>query len=233
MLERLTSIKESAAQRWQSIDRGHKMKAGFFLGVIGSSGLGLYLLGQSDLEPARGSTERLLNEPDPTAIPPIREVVNIYVVNPGDTLTTIAEACGTTVEQILATNDISDPNMIREGQLLNITCQTDAESKAMTETMSEPLTLEDVTMEVAPQGDSLSDALNGSEAEIDASLEGQARWDANRQLAEQLGGLAFLAWLIGQAPDENPDAILNWMSAENGDIYVRGMYDIYRSQTSQ
>lgn len=55
-------------------------------------------------------------EPEPTATraPPI------YVVQPGDTLSTIAERFQTTVEALVAANDIVDPALIEVGQKLVI-----------------------------------------------------------------------------------------------------------------
>ncbi len=52
--------------------------------------------------------------PTPTPEPPI------YVVQPGDTLYTIAQRFETTVEAIVAANDIADPSLIRVGQKLII-----------------------------------------------------------------------------------------------------------------
>jgi LysM repeat protein len=43
-----------------------------------------------------------------------------YIVQPGDTLYTIARKFNTTVEAILAANDIPNPNLIYPGQLLEI-----------------------------------------------------------------------------------------------------------------
>jgi LysM repeat protein len=43
-----------------------------------------------------------------------------YIVQPGDTLYSIARRYGTTVEAILAVNDISNPDYIYPGQLINI-----------------------------------------------------------------------------------------------------------------
>jgi murein DD-endopeptidase MepM/ murein hydrolase activator NlpD len=51
---------------------------------------------------------------EPTAEPPI------YVVQPGDTLFSIAQRFGSTVEAIVAANDIADPSLIRVGQRLII-----------------------------------------------------------------------------------------------------------------
>ncbi len=55
-------------------------------------------------------------EPQPTATsaPPV------YVVQPGDTLTAIAERFQTTVEALVAANDIADPSLIEVGQKLVI-----------------------------------------------------------------------------------------------------------------
>ena len=51
---------------------------------------------------------------EPTAEPPI------YVVQPGDTLFSIAQRFGSTVEAIVAANDIADPSLIGVGQRLII-----------------------------------------------------------------------------------------------------------------
>jgi murein DD-endopeptidase MepM/ murein hydrolase activator NlpD len=51
---------------------------------------------------------------EPTAVPPV------YVVQPGDTLFSIAQRFGSTVEAIVAANDIADPSLIRVGQRLII-----------------------------------------------------------------------------------------------------------------
>lgn len=46
--------------------------------------------------------------------------INSYVVRPGDTLWTIAQRYGTTVENLLALNNLQNPNAIYPGQILNI-----------------------------------------------------------------------------------------------------------------
>ncbi len=43
-----------------------------------------------------------------------------YVVQPGDTLFAIAQRWGVSVESIVQTNQIADPNFLRVGQLLCI-----------------------------------------------------------------------------------------------------------------
>jgi murein DD-endopeptidase MepM/ murein hydrolase activator NlpD len=52
--------------------------------------------------------------PEPTAEPPV------YVVQPGDTLYAIAERFGSTVEAIVAANELADPGLISVGQRLRI-----------------------------------------------------------------------------------------------------------------
>jgi LysM repeat protein len=44
----------------------------------------------------------------------------LYIVRQGDTLTAIAEQYGTTVEEIMAANNLSDPNALQVGQALII-----------------------------------------------------------------------------------------------------------------
>ncbi len=55
---------------------------------------------------------------EPTPEPPV------YVVQPGDTLFRIAERFGTTVEAIVAANDLADPSLIHVGQRLIIPTET-------------------------------------------------------------------------------------------------------------
>jgi LysM repeat protein len=57
----------------------------------------------------------LAGELRPTATP-----AGLYVVQPGDTLGTLAEEFGTTVDEILVANGLTDPNDIQEGQELII-----------------------------------------------------------------------------------------------------------------
>ncbi len=51
----------------------------------------------------------------PTPTPP-----GLYVVKPGDTLSKIADDFATTVDEIMALNNLSDPNMLMVGQELTI-----------------------------------------------------------------------------------------------------------------
>jgi len=58
----------------------------------------------------------LAQTPEPTATPE----PPVYVVQPGDTLYTIAQRFGSTVEAIVAANDIANPSLISVGQKLII-----------------------------------------------------------------------------------------------------------------
>jgi len=57
----------------------------------------------------------LAGELRPTATP-----AGLYVVQPGDTLGALAEEFGTTIDEILVANGLTDPNDIQEGQELII-----------------------------------------------------------------------------------------------------------------
>lgn len=52
--------------------------------------------------------------------PPQRPDTQRYVVQPGDTLYSIAEANGTTVDALIRLNDIRTPNLIFPGQTLRL-----------------------------------------------------------------------------------------------------------------
>jgi murein DD-endopeptidase MepM/ murein hydrolase activator NlpD len=59
-------------------------------------------------------------EPTPAVTPEPTPEAPVYVVQPGDTLYSIAQRFGTTVESIVAANDIADPSLISVGQRLLI-----------------------------------------------------------------------------------------------------------------
>ncbi|UCG26577.1 MAG: LysM peptidoglycan-binding domain-containing protein [Chloroflexota bacterium] len=56
--------------------------------------------------------------PPPTPTPP--PATTTYVVQPGDTLGEIAQMFGTTVSELAALNNISNPNLIYAGQVLQV-----------------------------------------------------------------------------------------------------------------
>ncbi len=49
---------------------------------------------------------------------PTPTIAALYVVQPGDTLSAIAERFGFTVDEIVAANNLTDPNFIQPGQTL-------------------------------------------------------------------------------------------------------------------
>ena len=51
---------------------------------------------------------------------PTPSPVGLYVVKPGDTLSKIANNFATTIDEIMAANNLSDPNTIQVGQKLTI-----------------------------------------------------------------------------------------------------------------
>ena len=58
--------------------------------------------------------------PPEAEVPAETELPATYIVRPGETLSTIAVALGVTVEELIAANDIPDPNNIFVGQELNV-----------------------------------------------------------------------------------------------------------------
>lgn len=60
-----------------------------------------------------------LNHLDSTPVPPAQNYIT-YVIQPGDTLSGIAERYGTTYQALAALNHISDPNRIIAGQTIRV-----------------------------------------------------------------------------------------------------------------
>ncbi len=56
--------------------------------------------------------------------------IGLYIVKPGDTLSKIANAFETTVDEIIALNGIADPNKIEVGQRLIIPSLVNAASES-------------------------------------------------------------------------------------------------------
>ncbi len=103
------------------VKKGDKVKKGTIIGIEGDSGLatGVHLhLGMTKI----GSNAWL----NPTNIKVIADnptptpKVEYYIVKKGDTLTKIAKKYKTTVKQLVAWNNIKNPNLIKIGQKLRV-----------------------------------------------------------------------------------------------------------------
>jgi LysM repeat protein len=88
------------------------------------------------------------------------------VLRPGDNLTYLAEEYGTTVEDILAANNISNPNKIYIGQTLLIPTASDADGLA--EPAPQPAAaVADVPAAVA-EDPAVADGIDADDADADA-----------------------------------------------------------------
>ena len=61
----------------------------------------------------------------PTAAAPASAGTEIYIVRPGDTLTSIARVYGLTLAHLLSMNQIPNPNLIFPGQEIFVRRDTD------------------------------------------------------------------------------------------------------------
>lgn len=61
---------------------------------------------------------------DPHPLPTFRTEPDLYVVQGGDTLGTISERYGVTLEQVVAVNQLANPNILEVGQILTIPVPT-------------------------------------------------------------------------------------------------------------
>ncbi|MCX7670515.1 MAG: LysM peptidoglycan-binding domain-containing protein, partial [Anaerolineae bacterium] len=77
----------------------------------------------------------VLLAPAPVAASPAQ---GTYVVRPGDTLAKIAAAHGTTVQALIRANNITDPDLIRSGQVLVIPDKATSNSGAQTGATAPP-----------------------------------------------------------------------------------------------
>ncbi len=106
---------------------------------------------------------------------PTPSPVGLYVVKPGDTLSKIANNFATTIDEIMAANNLSDPNTIQVGQKLTIPSPDPggASETTVRPTVTgfpEPTTPPDVT--VSPEGPT---PLDGTiEPEIEAGPDATA-----------------------------------------------------------
>lgn len=106
--------------------RGRRLWRDLLLLVILTSCGGATLAGRPTVEP------RLVVTPAPTqnigatatayarGSLPTPTPSNVYIVRAGDTLSKIADNFQTTVEEILAANNLSDPDRIEVGQVLRL-----------------------------------------------------------------------------------------------------------------
>jgi murein DD-endopeptidase MepM/ murein hydrolase activator NlpD len=81
--------------------------------------LGLWFL-LAALALAQEPTPSATEEQRPVVTPEPTQELPVYVVRPGDTLYDIAQRFGSTIEAIVAANDIADPRLINVGQRLII-----------------------------------------------------------------------------------------------------------------
>jgi LysM repeat protein len=88
----------------------------------------------------RGTATAFAQQIIPTATPQ-----GLYIVKPGDTLSRIADEHQTTVDEIMAANNLSDPNLIEVGQRLTI-----PSGQVATDATTEPPATTEQPAETAP-----------------------------------------------------------------------------------
>ena len=101
----------------------HSVRAGDSLSVIaGFYGVSMSAILELNNIPDRNNLPigQVLILPPEVEVDPAAELPATYIVRPGETLSTIAVALGVTVEELIAVNDIPDPNSIFVGQELNV-----------------------------------------------------------------------------------------------------------------
>jgi LysM repeat protein len=69
---------------------------------------------------AATTTAAVANPPPPETAPATTAEVSTYTIEAGDTLQTIADQYGTTVEQLLALNPDVDPTALQIGQTIRV-----------------------------------------------------------------------------------------------------------------
>ncbi|HUF38923.1 MAG TPA: LysM peptidoglycan-binding domain-containing protein [Anaerolineales bacterium] len=82
-----------------------------------------YSISATPFMPGAQDTEVVYDTPTPNPpaeLPPLREESDLYTVQPGDTLLRIAQRYGVTIEQIIAQNDLENPDLLEVGQVLVI-----------------------------------------------------------------------------------------------------------------
>ncbi|MCY3782685.1 MAG: LysM domain-containing protein [Chloroflexi bacterium] len=101
----------------------HTVRPGEYLSVIAGFygvSMGAILELNNIPDPDNLPIGQVLLLPPDAEVPAEAELPATYIVQPGETLSTIAVALGVTVEELIAANDIPDPNNIFVGQELNV-----------------------------------------------------------------------------------------------------------------
>ena len=91
----------------------------------------------------RGTATAFARQIIPTPTP-----AGLYVVKPGDTLSKIADEHATTIDEIMAANNLSDPDLIAAGQHLTIP-SGDAFSDATAAVAQEPTAPAEIPVETS------------------------------------------------------------------------------------
>ncbi len=113
----VTSLGIDNANAWQTTDHG-------IMGIDTSLDFdGAFTTG------ATAGTVPQINVPAPQPVQHVgHPATGTYIVQPGDTLSGIAEKYGTTYQNLAAINSIGDPNHINVGQVLKVTGQPTSEN---------------------------------------------------------------------------------------------------------
>jgi len=59
-------------------------------------------------------------QPTPNPTRPVPQSGNLYIIQPGDTLGTVANLYGVSIDDLLALNQLTDPNALEVGQTINV-----------------------------------------------------------------------------------------------------------------
>ena len=101
----------------------HNVRAGNTLSEIATFyGVSMdAILGLNNIpDPNNLQVGQVLILPPEAEVPAQTELPATYIVRPGETLSLIAVALGVTIEELVAANDIPDPDNIIAGQVLNV-----------------------------------------------------------------------------------------------------------------
>ena len=172
---------------------------GWRLGALGAVLTTIAAMTIPTLSEAR-AVETALTAPE---LAPVELAAITHVVQPGDTLYSIALANGTTVDQIATSNAIPNPDFIRVGQVLNVPTGpvlvaaayysgvgSSAYSVQQGDTLSEIAARSGVPVEVIMGWNGLTDADRiavGTRLRLDGSAPGTSESAASRALGEWAG----------------------------------------------